>query len=413
MGHELLLLGAAFLVAGLLARLGRGIGLPTIPVFVAAGILVGPHTAGPVLFDHPGDLTLLADLGLVFLLFSLGVELSLDELTKGGSRLLASAAVYLGLNVGGGIALGFGIGWGPKEALVIAGATGISSSAIVTKILIDTRRLDSEETPVILGIIVIEDVFLALYLAALAPVLGEADSAGSSLLLFGRALGFLVVLALVARFGAPVIGRVITDRTDELLIVLFVGFALLVAGVAEELGVSDAIGAFMAGLVLSSTVAAARIRHLVVPLRDAFGAVFFFAFGLAIDPAAISSVLAPAAIAVAVSLALAVVAGLTVARINGFDRRQVMRISTTLVSRGEFSLILVTLAVGAGLDPRLSPLIGVYVLVLAVLSPVLAEHGDRLFHRSSTDSSTPDGESEPEDVPHLARRGERSGPGSP
>src|SRR5262249_22168674 len=157
----------------------------------------------------------------------------------------------------------------------------------------------------------------------------------------------------------PVIGRVITDRTDELLIVLFVGFALLVAGLAEELGVSDAIGAFMAGLVLSATAAAARIRHLVVPLRDAFGAVFFFAFGLSIDPAAISSVLGPAAAAVATSLALAALAALLVARINRLSRRDLVRVATTLVSRGEFSLILVALAVGAGLDARLSPLIAI------------------------------------------------------
>ncbi len=256
MGHELILLGIAFLLAGLLARAGRRVGLPTIPFFMAAGILVGPHTAGPVLFDRPEDLELLAAFGLIFLLFYLGVEFSLDDLTGGGRLLLASAGLYLVLNLGAGLAFGFALGWGSKEALVIAGATGISSSAIVTKLLVELRRLGNPETRLILGIIVLEDLFLALYLAALAPILGQADGVGESIVLFVRAVAFLVVLGLVARFGTRVVGAIITSKDDELLVVLFVGFALLVAGIAYELGVSDAIGAFMAGLVLAGTAAA-------------------------------------------------------------------------------------------------------------------------------------------------------------
>ena len=132
MGRELIVLGLAFLLAGLLARIGRRIGLPTIPLFVGAGILAGPNTPGPVLFAHPEDLELLAAFGLIFLLFYLGVEFSLEDLTSGGRTLLTSAALYLTLNIGAGLLLGFAIGWGTKEAFIIAGATGISSSAIVT-----------------------------------------------------------------------------------------------------------------------------------------------------------------------------------------------------------------------------------------------------------------------------------------
>ncbi len=230
MGRELIVLGAAFLLSGLLARGGRRVGLPTIPLFMLAGIAVGPNTPGPVLFEHPEDLELLAAFGLIFLLFYLGVEFSVDDLTGGGRRLLASAGVYLFLNLAGGLALGFLIGWGTEEALVIAGATGISSSAIVTKLLVELHRLANPETRLILGIIVIEDLFLALYLAALAPVLGEAEGAADAAVLFLRALAFLVVLGLVARFGGRIVERVISARDDELLVVLFVGFALLVAG---------------------------------------------------------------------------------------------------------------------------------------------------------------------------------------
>ena len=114
--------------------------------------------------------------------------------------------------------------------------------------LVELGRLGNPETRLILGIIVIEDLFLALYLAALAPVLGQADGLAESLLLFGRSFAFLAVLGLVARFGGPVVEKLIRSRDDELLTISFFGFAVLLAGLAEVIGVSDAIGAFMAGL---------------------------------------------------------------------------------------------------------------------------------------------------------------------
>ena len=372
MGRDLIVLGLAFVLSGALARGGARVGLPTIPLFVAAGILVGPNTPGPVLFEHPDELELLGAFGLIFLLFYLGVEFSVDDLTSGGRGLVASAALYLALNLGGGLLLGLAIGWGTSEALVIAGATGISSSAIVTKVLIELRRLANPETRLILGIIVIEDLVLALYLAALAPVLGGADSLAEGALLFARAAAFLVVLGAVARWGGPLVGRLVSAPGDELLVVSFVGFALLVAGVAYELGVSEAIGAFMAGLVLAGTAVAHRVERQVRPLRDAFAALFFFAFGLSIDPGRIGEVLVPAVAAIALTLVLTSAAALGAARINRLDATATANVAAALVARGEFALILVTLAAGAGLDDRLAPFVAVYVLVLAVASPILA-----------------------------------------
>jgi len=372
MARDLMVLGAAFLLAGLLARAGRRVGLPTIPLFILAGMVVGPNTPGVVLFEDPHELELLAAFGLIFLLFHLGIELSLDDLVGGGRTLLASAGAYLLLNIGIGFAFGLAIGWGTREALVVAGATGVSSSAIVTKLLVELRRLANPETPLVLGIIVLEDLFLALYLAALAPVLGQADSVGEAAGQFGLALAFLIVAGLVARFGSRWAGSLVSGGEDELLVVSFVGFALLVAGVAAELGVSDAVGAFMAGLVLAGSTVARRVERLVLPLRDAFAAVFFFSFGMSIDPDGVGEVAVVALLAVVMSCVLALVAGIVAARLNGLDRHAAANLATALVARGEFALILVALTAGANLDDRLPPFVALYVLVLAVLSPVLA-----------------------------------------
>ncbi|MFH8529692.1 cation:proton antiporter [Streptomyces tendae] len=374
MGHAdtLLAMGGAFVAAAFLARLGGRIGLPTIPLFMLAGILLGPHTPGFVLVEDAHDFEMLSALGLVLLLFYLGLEFHLDDLKSGGKRLLTAGGIYLLLNVGAGLGFGFVLGWGVREALVLAGVLGISSSAIVTKILIDLGRIGRPETRLILGVIVVEDIFLALYLAALQPVISGAHGVAETALQAGKAFGFLLVLAAAARYGTRLVGRLIETRDNELLVISFLGAAVLVAGVSEVLGVADAIGAFMVGLILAGTPSGPRIRELVHPLRDAFAAIFFFAFGLAIDPGDLASVAGPVAAAAALTVVMNVVAGLCVARVYRYGAQPAAEIATTLVARGEFALILAAMAAGAGLDARLAPFIAGYVLVLAVLGPVVA-----------------------------------------
>ena len=388
--RDLLNLGALVLAAGLFARVGRRVGLPTIPFFMAVGILLGPGTPGPVLVQDPADLQLLATLGLVLLLFHLGVEFPLEEVLSSGTKLLGAAGTYIALNVGGGFLLGTALGWGTSEALVIAGALGISSSAIVTKLVVELRRLANAETPLLLGIIVLEDLFLALYLAVLTPVLGDSEGAGQLALDMALSFGVLIALLSLARFGARGIGRLVGSDDDDLLTLAFVGLALVVAGGSALLGVSEAIGALMIGLVLSRTVLQHRVERLVQPLRDVFAAVFFVVFGLTIDVGSLGEVLVPVVAAVALTLVLNVVSGIVTARLYGLNQRAAANIGLSVLGRGEFSLILAALAVSAGLDERIGPFVALYVLVLAVLSPLLASRSavlarrlpDRLIGRS-------------------------------
>ena len=380
-GRELVALGAALLVAGVLARAGRRIGLPTIPLFMAAGILTGPYTPGPVLIRDPADLGLLTTLGLILLLFHLGLEFSLDDLLAGGRKLLVAGAVYLALNLSAGLAVGSSLGWGGRETLVIAGIVGISSSAIVTKLVIELRRLANPETGLLLGIIVVEDVFLAIYLALLQPVLGETEGAGEAVLAVAKGVAFLLLLVAVARWGRGVVGRLLGTGDDELLTVCFVGLAVLVAGVAANVGVSDAIGAFLAGQVVAGTSVAHRVERLVLPLRDLFAAMFFFAFGLSVDPGALSSVAGPVLIAVTVTVIGCIIAGVFAARIQKLGAYAAANIGLTVLARGEFSLILASLALAAGLDGRIGPFTAGYVLVLAIAGPLAASRSHVLAAR--------------------------------
>lgn len=382
--RELVALGAALVVAGGLARAGRRMGLPTIPLFMAAGILTGPHTPGLVLVRDPTQLALLATLGLIMLLFHLGLEFSLDDLLAGGRRLLAAGGVYLMLNLGTGSALGAGLGWGARETLVVAGIVGISSSAIVTKLLVELRRLANPETGMLLGIVVVEDVFLALYLALLQPVLGGVEGPVGGAVSVGKALAFLLLMGATARWGRRVVGRLLGTGDDELLTVCFVGGAIFVAGLAANLGVSEAIGAFLAGQVVAGTAVAGRVQRLVLPLRDLLAATFFFAFGLTVDPAALPEVAGPVLVAAAATLVGCVTAGVVAARIQRLGPDAAANIGLTVLARGEFSLILATLAVAAGLDSRLSQFAAGYVVLLAVAGPLAASRSHLLARRLPT-----------------------------
>jgi CPA2 family monovalent cation:H+ antiporter-2 len=308
----------------------------------------------------------------VFLLFYIGLEFSVDEITSGGRSLILAGAAYLLFNVGGGLLFGLALGWGGAEALVLAGILGISSSAIVSKVLIELNRIKNPESPLILGIIVLEDVFLALYLALLAPVLGGAEGTGEVVRDIALAFGLLLGLTAVARWGAGAVAKLIDTDDDELFVVCFIGLVLLVSGLSEELGVKYAIGALMVGIILGGTGVRDRIMHFMHPLRDAFGALFFFAFGLTISPGDVVSVLGPVAAAVVVTFALNIAAGIVAARLRGLDRQGAINIGLTLVSRGEFALVLGTLAAAAGLDRRLGPFVAGYVLFLAILGPLAA-----------------------------------------
>jgi CPA2 family monovalent cation:H+ antiporter-2 len=371
-------LGAALLLAGLVARAGQRYGLPTVPCYMLVGIALGPSTPGPVVVEHPEELALVATLGLVLLLFHLGVEFPLEQVTASGRRLLIAGAAFIGVNVLAGMAFGLALGWGASEALVIAGIMGVSSSAIVTKSLIELRRLTNAETPVILGIIVLEDLFLAVYLAMLSPIVSDADSTAELVGDVAISFGFLVALFLLARFGAKPIGALIGARQDELLIVVTVGLAVLVAGWAAEAGVSDAIGALLIGLVVSRTLVSERVERLILPLRDVFAAAFFVVFGLMIDVGDLGAVVGPTLVAVVVTLVATVAVGIFVARLFELNQRAAANLGLTMAGRGEFSLILATVALAAGLDERLGPFAALYVLVLAFLGPLLASQSKYL-----------------------------------
>lgn len=379
LGGDLLVLGVLFVIAYVLGRLGKKIGLPTIPIYMVVGLFASPNFGlFPINFVHPDYIELIAVFGLILLLFNLGLEFDQDEFFSNAGKLIVSGGSYILINMGVGFAFGFMLGWGTREALVVAGITATSSSAIVTKLLIELKRLANPETPMILGVTVVEDIFIAIYLAIVSVVLSGETEIWPVVGKLAIAFAFLVIMFTVARFGGKLVSRAFRTKDDELFTILFFGLVMMFGGIGEILGVTDAIGAFLIGLVLGATRYRNRMEAIAIPLRDVFAAFFFLNFGLGLNPAQFPPVILPVIGAVLMTMILNAGAGQFVARLNHLGPQAGINAAVILQNRGEFALILATLSLSAGLDERIQPFAGLYVLIMAVSGPILAANSEKI-----------------------------------
>jgi CPA2 family monovalent cation:H+ antiporter-2 len=254
--------------------------------------------------------------------------------------------------------------------------TYISSSGLVARTLDDLGWMGNRETPIVLAILVMEDLVMAGFLPV-ATVLLVGGGAGEVLASIGIAVvAVLGVMFVAARFG-PAISRVVFSHSDEALLFGLLGMVLLTAGAAEALNLSAAVGAFLAGIAISGP-SADRARSLLGPLRAVFAGAFFLFFGFQVDPGSLPQAV-PAAVALAaVGAGTKYATGFLAARRAGVGRRGRVRAGVVLIARGEFSIVIAGIAVAAGTEPDLGPLAAAYVLLLAVAAPLAARAADRL-----------------------------------
>ena len=362
----LLELGLVLTAISILGAWARRWSLSPVPLYLLAGLFLGNGGIAPVpaagQFLETG-----ASIGLVLLLLTLGLEFSVGEFAVSLRQHLPSAGVDLVLNGAMGAVAGLLLGLDAVGILALAGATYVSSSGIVARLLSDLRRLGNKETPAILSVLVLEDFAMAAYLPVLVVVASQGTwwqaATGVSL-----AVGaVLLALAVAYRWGRH-FGRLISDPDPEQLMFRLLGVTLIVAALAELIYVSAAVGAFLVGLALSGDVAD-RARAVLRPLRDLFAAAFFLAIGFSIGPSAVAPAL-PAATALAVvSVGAKVATGWYAAGRDGVGRRGRIRAGTALIAHGEFSIVILGL-VGAQAT-QVGPLVVAYVLILAVVGPLL------------------------------------------
>ena len=369
-------LGVAIIGLALLTRLASKWGFSAIPLYLLAGLAFGNGGILPLQFSaefvHIG-----AEIGVILLLFLLGLEYSGEELSANLKTGLPSGIVDFVLNFPPGLIMGLLLGWSPLTAMLLGGVTYISSSGIIAKVLAELGRLNNPETPTIISILVIEDLAMALYLPLVAVLLiglGFADGLISILIALAT-VGIVLFIAL--RYGKR-LSSLIAHQSDEVILYTTFGLVLLVAGIAQRLQVSAAIGAFLVGIALSDPIAE-RTHKLLGPLRDLFAAIFFLFFGLQIDPASLPPVLLLAVILGLITTLTKLFTGWWSAKRAKADALGAFRAGAALVARGEFSIVIAGLGVTAGLEPQLGALSAAYVLFLAILGPILARFIEPLF----------------------------------
>ena len=366
----LIQLGAVFFGLGLLGRVAWKIGISPIPLYLVGGLAFG-H-GGLIPLDGIGEFTHIAsEIGVVLLLLLLGLEYSASELVTGLKKSWTAGLLDIVLNATPGAVAGLLLGWGPVGALAMAGVTYISSSGIIAKVLGDLGRLGNRETPVVLSVLVFEDLAMAVYLPILTAVLAGVSFLGG-LSAVGISLAAITVVLVIALKYGKYVSAIVDSPDAEVFLLKVLGSALLVAGIASQLQVSAAVGAFLLGIAISGSTAENATRMLE-PLRDLFAAMFFVVFGLNTNPASIPPVLGVAVALAVVTTLTKVATGWWAAKRQGIAKMGRARAGAALVARGEFSIVIAGLTVASGaVDEKLAALATAYVLLMAVLGPVTA-----------------------------------------
>lgn len=365
--------GGVLLALSLLSRLASLINQSAIPFYMTAGLLLGSGGIFP-LTESREFLSIGAEIGVVFLLLMLGLEYSPKELIKNLSKNKSTAILDALFNATPGFIAGWLMGWGPVGAFILAGVTWVTSSGVVVRLLKELGRLSNRETPTVISVLVLEDLAMAFYLPVLSAV-----AVGASLLegviSVTVAIGLVTAIIAISYFWGKTISKFFSTTNIESLIIGVAGLAILVAGLATEVKVSSAVGAFLVGISLSGKVAAEASNRLR-PLRDFFGSLFFVYFGIQTNPADIPPALLPAAALAAVTMATKFLTGYLAARKNQIGIPGRWRAGLTLTPRGEFSIIIAGLAISAGLNQAIVPFAATYMLMTVIAGPVLARLPD-------------------------------------
>lgn len=376
---------AVFLVAsvGLLADRLR---FSVIPFFIIIGMVLGQHAPQFGLVDltfaeSKPFIDFMGRLGVLFLLFYLGLEFSVGRLMKSGKSIVTGGSIYVLLNFLAGLLIGWLMDMPFKEKMVLCGVMTSSSTAIVAKVLTDLKRTANPETEIIMGMIMFDDLFIAMHISFLSGLILTGGSsfwsvAGTSLL----ALGFILAFLVLGRKLVPSIDRLLQDKSSELFILVVFSLLFIIAGFSETIHVAEAIGALMAGLVFADSKYIKKIEGMISPYRDFFGAMFFFSFGLSIDMYTLGGAVGWAALAALVTILGNVASGYFAARFSGGKPKSSFDIGFTLSARGEFSIIMANIGKAGGLLPVVQSFVVVYVLILSVVSPLLTKESRNLWN---------------------------------
>lgn len=340
---------------------------PLVLGYVVAGFLVSPAIGWIPNIVETADVSTWSQIGVIFLMFGLGLQFSVVKLTTVGRSALVTAAFEMSLMIAAGFACGTLLGWSTSTSLFLGGMLAISSSSIIVKTF---------------GVLVIEDIAGVFLLVVLSTVAVSASVDGGAVAVhIGRMALYLVVwFALSVILVPSALKRLRSELNDEILLIASIALCLGMVVLADAIGFSSALGAFLAGSILAGTVQAKRVEALFKPIKDLFGAVFFVSVGMLVTPSAVVDNLGAIVVISAVALVgRSLFCGLG-ALLSGATLKTSVMSGLSLAQIGEFSFIIASLGSAAGVTPSfLYPVIVTVSVVTTLASPFLVKNSERVY----------------------------------
>jgi len=387
LGPTLLLALVAALALGALAH---RLGLPLMIGYIVAGLVVGPATPGPT--ANREEILALADIGVALLMFSIGLQFSIGEIRSVGARILLGTPIQVAITMGLGTGTGLLLGWSLPEALFIGGAVSVCSTVVLVKLAGEGALHTTSYGRAALGVSIVQDLVAVVLVVALTAIGGRSDAGPVSLLVTGSvALGFVAFMVVAgSRILPRLLGVIAGLRSRELFVISVALISIGTAFAAQALGVSVALGAFVAGLALADSDLTDSVLGEIVPLRELFSSFFFVSIGILLDPAAIlEGVPAVIALLLIITLGKAIPVAL-LARFDGQLPSSALRAGALIGQSGEFSFVLasVGLSLGAVRPDTFSLAMGAVVISILTAQPLLigaTALGERLDGRARRD----------------------------
>ena len=377
-------------VAGVVTLIFKRLKQPLVLGYVVAGFLVSPHMPYiPNVVDN-ADIHTWADIGVMFLLFSLGLDFSFKKIMKMGISPFIAATVIIFSMMLLGYGVGHAFGWGQMDCIFLGGMLAMSSTTIVYKAFDDMGLKQQKFAGVVMSVLILEDILAIVMMVMLSAIASDQGADGGQMIMSIVRIGFFLVLwFVVGIFAIPLFLRQVRRLVNaEVLLIVSLGLCCGMAWLSTSVGFSSAFGAFVMGSILAETIEAERIERLVEPVKNLFGAVFFVSVGMLVDPAILTRYALPIAVLVLTILLGQSVLGTFGFMLSGQSLKAAMRCGFSMAQIGEFSFIIASLGLALGvISDFLYPVVVAVSVITTFLTPYMIRLAlpayDVLEHRLS------------------------------
>jgi len=369
------------IVAGLVTVLCHLLRQPVVLGYIVAGVLIGPHTHVPVFVRDLHTVEIMSEMGVILLMFSLGLHFSLRKLAEVGAAAFVAAALEIMLMLLIGYGTGRLFGWGRMDSIFLGAILAISSTTIITRTLSELGLMKERFAELIFAILVVEDILAIALLAILSGVARTGSlKVGDVIKTFAGLGTFLTAVMVVGLLAVPPLLRYVARfRSNEMLLVAALGLCFGVALLAVKLGYSVALGAFLIGAIAAEARERGRVQQLVEPVRDMFSAIFFVSVGMLIEPQMLLTYAGPIAVVASAVLLGKIVSCAFGAFAAGNDLRTSLRVGMGLAQIGEFSFVIATLGLALKVtSPFLYPIAVTVSAVTTLVTPYLIRGSDSI-----------------------------------